>query len=62
VTATRLGLEPVERRVLGPEDPKPPAWKNEERHPREYYCLYVNDDEFMLLRIAHPKWHDVFRI
>lgn len=58
MTATSMGLKPRGKRVLGPTSPE-----GKEKPYVEYYeCLRVTDDEYMLLKLKHPKWFETWRI
>lgn len=58
-TAVALGLEPFEQFV----EVSPPVVPHEFTYePANEVCLMVTDEEYMLLKMKHSKWHECWKV
>ena len=58
-TATAMGLEPFEQMV---KTPPPMAPYDFTFMPTKEICLMVTDEEYMLLKMKHSKWHECWKV
>ena len=59
-TAALLGLKPKVMWAMGRGDPSG-KWTIKPSF-QEYLCLYVNDEEYMLLKMKHDRWYECWRL